>query len=189
MSVVVLVIDPLITQEKIVLLAVIFIGNIVGMLSMGYLGDKLGIAKALCLTTAISFVSQLGVAFATRGSNIFTIFTIFRFLLGIGVGGLYPLSAAQAAHEARKSEAQNPSRKSSEAQLRQKTHDIGWNFFWQQPGNVSPYVVGLLMLYLTHEIDQQFRTTVALGMSGMMSHFSYENAIADYNVLYPQKVR
>lgn len=51
---------PVLTKtEKTLALAMIFLGNIVGMLVMGYLGDLLGVARALCVTTAVSIAGQV----------------------------------------------------------------------------------------------------------------------------------
>ena len=47
--------------------------------------------------------------------------------------------------------------------LRDKSNAVGWNFFWQQPGNVSPYFVGVVLLLASTDTSFQFRTLVGLG--------------------------
>ncbi|CAD7966670.1 unnamed protein product [Amoebophrya sp. A120] len=154
---------PVLTKtEKTLTLAMIFVGNVVGMLSMGYLGDLLGVPKAIVCTTGISIFGQAGVAFFTTGEWIYEIFILFRFVLGIGVGGLYPLSAKQAALEARKAAASSSSSPSSASA--DQASKVGWNFFWQQPGNCAPYLVGLCLFAVSTNTGFQFRCLVALGI-------------------------
>eukprot|EP00392_Amoebophrya_sp_AT5.2_P000394 g395.t1 len=157
---------PVLTKtEKTLALAMIFLGNIVGMLVMGYLGDLLGVARALCVTTAVSIAGQVGVAFLTHGAWIYEIFIFFRFVLGIGVGGLYPLSAKQAAQQPMKHDSGYD-----------KTAAVGWNFFWQQPGNCAPYVIGLLLLSISTNTAFQFRALVSVGIIplAMVLHWNLE---------------
>ena len=72
-------------------------GAIVGQLTFGYIGDCLGRPRALQLTMAMSILGALSSAFAVPVSSdpasIFAFLTITRFFLGVGVGGVYPLSA------------------------------------------------------------------------------------------------
>ena len=73
------------------------VGAIVGQLAFGYIGDCLGRPRALQLTMAMSILGALASAFAVPVSSdpasIFVFLTITRFFLGVGVGGVYPLSA------------------------------------------------------------------------------------------------
>ena len=50
-----------------------------------------------------------------------------RFILGVGVGGQFPLSAAAA--------------KDSAAAEESSEQRVGWAFFWQTPGSLAPYLV------------------------------------------------
>ncbi|KAJ3134518.1 phosphate transporter [Irineochytrium annulatum] len=71
-------------------------GNLFGQLGFGYLGDKLGRKKMYGVELIIMIVCTLGSAFsapAARGFNVLTILAIWRFFLGIGIGGDYPMSA------------------------------------------------------------------------------------------------
>ena len=81
--------------------ATIFIGAIVGQVSMGYLGDLIGRNKALFFTLCLASLGALGSAILPDGnaSSIYTIIIICRLVLGVGVGGVYPLSATKAAED------------------------------------------------------------------------------------------
>ncbi|KAI9366867.1 major facilitator superfamily domain-containing protein [Zopfochytrium polystomum] len=71
-------------------------GNFIGQLGFGYLGDKLGRKKMYGVELIIMMVCTIGSAVsapAARGFSILVILTIWRFFLGIGIGGDYPMSA------------------------------------------------------------------------------------------------
>jgi PHS family inorganic phosphate transporter-like MFS transporter len=81
------------------------VGAIVGQLTFGYVGDCLGRSRALQLTMALSIIGALASAFAvplspSRPETIFYFLSITRFFLGVGVGGVYPLSATIASESA-----------------------------------------------------------------------------------------
>jgi PHS family inorganic phosphate transporter-like MFS transporter len=92
---------------------------------MGYAGDILGRDHAMTLTLSIVTVAAMLSAAAPHGtpSNIYITIIIMRFLLGIGVGGVYPLSATKAAEDAGKGDGVNLTAAS-------------WAFFWQVPGSM-----------------------------------------------------
>jgi PHS family inorganic phosphate transporter-like MFS transporter len=64
---------------------------------MGYLGDVLGRSRALTLTLALASVAALFSAIAPTGSPtaVYITIIVFRFILGVGLGGVYPLSATK----------------------------------------------------------------------------------------------
>ena len=64
---------------------------------MGYLGDLLSRNQAFIITLMISSLSAFLSAIAPTGdpSKQYTTIIIFRFFLGIGIGGVYPLSAVK----------------------------------------------------------------------------------------------
>ena len=83
------------------------VGAIVGQLTLGYVGDCLGRPRALQITMALSVLGALASAFAVpldaaRPETIFHFLSITRFVLGVGVGGVYPLSATIASEAASK---------------------------------------------------------------------------------------
>eukprot|EP00747_Dinoflagellata_sp_TGD_P165952 gnl/TRDRNA2_/TRDRNA2_188017_c0_seq1.p1 gnl/TRDRNA2_/TRDRNA2_188017_c0~~gnl/TRDRNA2_/TRDRNA2_188017_c0_seq1.p1 ORF type:complete len:480 (+),score=64.28 gnl/TRDRNA2_/TRDRNA2_188017_c0_seq1:41-1480(+) len=77
------------------------VGAIVGQLTFGYIGDCMGRGPALKLTMLLSIAGALASAFAvpinSNPSSVFTFLSICRLVLGIGVGGVYPLAATIAA--------------------------------------------------------------------------------------------
>jgi len=123
------------------------------MLVMGYLGDAIGIRRALVATNSLVVLGALGSAFLSWGepSTVWLVITVSRFVLGIGVGGNYPLSAAKA---------------SEAAPAHEVVAKAGSAFFWQGPGALAPYLLGLLLLMMPRGDDvtsQQFRILFAVG--------------------------
>jgi len=71
-------------------------GTLVGQLLFGVLGDKMGRKKNYAIVMIILIVSTIGCALAGPskvGWGICTMIAIWRFFLGIGIGGDYPMSA------------------------------------------------------------------------------------------------
>eukprot|EP00413_Alexandrium_margalefii_P002553 CAMPEP_0204516604 /NCGR_PEP_ID=MMETSP0661-20131031/3232_1 /ASSEMBLY_ACC=CAM_ASM_000606 /TAXON_ID=109239 /ORGANISM="Alexandrium margalefi, Strain AMGDE01CS-322" /LENGTH=450 /DNA_ID=CAMNT_0051521969 /DNA_START=9 /DNA_END=1361 /DNA_ORIENTATION=- len=113
------------------------VGAIAGQLTFGYVGDCLGRAKALNLTMVLSVLGALASAFAvpldsSNPSSVFVFVSIARFVLGVGVGGVYPLSATIAAE-------------SSSAASRGRS--VSLVFSMQGVGQLLVPVVGLVFLY------------------------------------------
>merc|ERR1719436_602627 len=118
------------------------------MLTMGYLGDLLGIKRALVITNPLTVVGYLASALLAWGGadTVWGIITASRFLLGIGVGGNYPLSAAKAAEHT--------------LELRDAVNKAASAFFWQGPGAAATYLLGLALLQLPRTknvTSEQFR--------------------------------
>lgn len=57
-----------------------------------------------------------------------------RLLIGVGCGGVYPLAAAKAAESCH-----------DDTDVTAKATKAGWAFFWQNPGIIFVYVIGLLL--------------------------------------------
>ncbi|RLM73827.1 hypothetical protein C2845_PM15G02110 [Panicum miliaceum] len=71
-------------------------GAVPGMLVFGWLGDKMGRKRIYGVTLVLMVVTSLasGLSFSKRvGKNVVTVLCFFRFWLGVGIGGDYPLSA------------------------------------------------------------------------------------------------
>lgn len=70
-------------------------GTLAGQLFFGWLGDKLGRKKVYGMTLALMVISSLasGLSFGHSAKGVITTLCFFRFWLGFGIGGDYPLSA------------------------------------------------------------------------------------------------
>ncbi|KAJ2003802.1 hypothetical protein GGI04_001655 [Coemansia thaxteri] len=72
------------------------LGCIVGQLLFGYLADRLGRKRMYGVELIIIIVCTIGGSFAgttARGLSVYWVLFIWRFVLGIGIGGDYPVSA------------------------------------------------------------------------------------------------
>jgi MFS transporter, PHS family, inorganic phosphate transporter len=70
-------------------------GAAVGQLVFGWLGDRVGRRRVYGITLSVMAVGAVGSAFSTpfAGLSTISVLTLWRFVLGVGVGGDYPLSA------------------------------------------------------------------------------------------------
>ncbi|CAE8641871.1 unnamed protein product [Polarella glacialis] len=140
-----------------VTLTVVFVGAMVGMLSMGRLGDVIGRARALQVTLVFTVLGALIPACAFGdGNSLYGILCFGRLVLGIGVGGIYPLSAVHSA-EGCDDHAGRGKR-------------VAQAFFFQSVGVIAPYVVCMLLLAVLKPATPadwvpqlQFRLLFALG--------------------------
>ncbi|KAM7268702.1 hypothetical protein ACFE04_010868 [Oxalis oulophora] len=74
---------------------VALIGTLCGQLVFGWLGDKLGRKKVYGITLLIMVICAIGsgISFGSSPKTVVGTLCFFRFLLGFGIGGDYPLSA------------------------------------------------------------------------------------------------
>jgi len=74
---------------------VALVGTLSGQLFFGYLGDKLGRKKVYGITLIMMVVCAIcsGLSFGSTAGSVMTTLCFFRFWLGFGIGGDYPLSA------------------------------------------------------------------------------------------------
>lgn len=70
-------------------------GTLAGQLFFGWLGDKLGRKRVYGLTLILMVVCSIasGLSFSSSPTAVITTLCFFRFWLGFGIGGDYPLSA------------------------------------------------------------------------------------------------
>jgi PHS family inorganic phosphate transporter-like MFS transporter len=72
-------------------------GSVIGQLSFGWAADKWGRRKLYGLELVLVIFGTLGMAQASSGiennMNILRWITFYRFVLGVGIGAEYPLSA------------------------------------------------------------------------------------------------
>lgn len=72
------------------------VGTLLGQLVFGYLSDKLGRKKMYGVELLLIMIGTVNCAFASstiRGIDIIGMLSIWRFILGFGIGGDYPVSA------------------------------------------------------------------------------------------------
>ena len=73
-------------------------GAVLGQLLLGWFGDRFGRRPAMVITTGLIVFGALGSAVMTTGYGnwIWQSLVVWRFILGIGLGGTYPLTAVMA---------------------------------------------------------------------------------------------
>lgn len=74
---------------------VALVGTLAGQLFFGWLGDKMGRKKVYGVTLVLMVVCSLasGLSFGSSAKGVIATLCFFRFWLGFGIGGDYPLSA------------------------------------------------------------------------------------------------
>ncbi|KAH0889730.1 hypothetical protein HID58_052159 [Brassica napus] len=74
---------------------VAFCGTLTGQLFFGWLGDKLGRKKVYGMTLMVMVICSVasGLSFGHKPKSVLATLCFFRFWLGVGIGGDYPLSA------------------------------------------------------------------------------------------------
>ena len=80
----------------------IFAGTLIGMVSLGYVGDVMGRNRAMTITLSLMATGSLLSGLLPWGGDttVWVLLIIARFITGIGSGGVYPLSAAKAREDA-----------------------------------------------------------------------------------------
>jgi len=135
--------------------AAVFMGAVVGQLSMGYIGDIIGRSNAFMLTMSIATIGNICTAIIPSGSanTVYALITLFRFFLGVGVGGVYPLSATKAAEDDGNADGSKVDPRTA-----------AWAFFWQMPGILGPWLVAYLISFNdTLTTDARWRMIVGFG--------------------------
>lgn len=144
--------------ENAACLCVVFAGAVFGQLIFGYIGDLLGRNRAMFLTNFFCVIGAAGSAiFVVKKSSatLYASIAVWRFILGMGVGGVYPLSATSAS--------ESTTEVSRDAALK-KRERVSWVFFWQVPGSTLPFLVAwTLATWMPDDVDTQWRLTLGLG--------------------------
>lgn len=134
-------------------------GTLVGQLLFGVLGDRMGRKKNYAIVMIILIVSTIGCALAGPskvGWGICTMIAIWRFFLGVGIGGDYPMSAVMT---------------SEFATVNRRGFMIASVFAMQGVGILfaSVLTVVLLLIFKTHierdvnHLDTVWRLCIAMG--------------------------
>ena len=131
------------TQMGIVASAALF-GAVLGPFLFGIIGDRLGRKAAYWMTVVILIVGALGSATSATYLQLF----VWRFILGIGIGGDYPLSATIVAEYANKDD---------------RGKLISSTFAMQGFGIVAGIGIAFLLLYMNVPSGLAWRVLLAIG--------------------------
>jgi PHS family inorganic phosphate transporter-like MFS transporter len=157
--------------------ATIFLGAVLGQLSMGVFGDIMGRSEALITTMSISAIFSILSAVApsyleNNSASVYTVIIICRFFLGYGLGGVYPLAAAKSAEDGSKEHSYQIefSNEDSFTEVLSDKNDFvnpisaAWSFVWQMPGMLLPYLIAImLILNPIMSTSEQWRLVLGLG--------------------------
>ena len=126
------------------------------------MGDLIGRNKAWTLTLGLAAVSAVLSAILPMGNaeTVYIIIIICRFAMGIGLGGVYPLSATKAAEDAAANNQGSGHGNSVDSTSAAKA------FFWQGPGAMGPWVLALMMTY-NQNLSTNSRWRLILGLGGI----------------------
>lgn len=132
----------------------IFIGAVCGEIGFGYLGDYFGRSEAMIMAMLIAFLGTFISAFFSFGgpTAVYSTIITFRFMTGIGLGGMFPLSATKASEDA----ARQAGRVNSQAS--------SWSFFWQLPALLMPYLLGIAVSNSDLSSESRWRFILGFGV-------------------------
>eukprot|EP00698_Gefionella_okellyi_P008244 TRINITY_DN2037_c0_g1_i1.p1 TRINITY_DN2037_c0_g1~~TRINITY_DN2037_c0_g1_i1.p1 ORF type:complete len:480 (-),score=89.12 TRINITY_DN2037_c0_g1_i1:2450-3889(-) len=127
----------------------VMVGAIVGMISFSFISSKTNSVRGLLLTTFTLIV--LGATTSAWGSwqlrtfSVYQFLMLWRFLLGVGIGGEYPLSA-KAAHS---------------SEINPRYSDVAFTFSMQGVGQFLASLTVLALLYaLPNHLDLVWRLSL-----------------------------
>ena len=160
----------------------VFVGCILGQMIMGYFGDVIGRGPALGLTLSLASAGALFSAILPwgQGDLLYGILVVCRFVVGFGLGGVYPLSAAQAAEASGKKE---EAVQATPDEKRQSVLRSSKAFFFQAPGTMAPYLLTIILRACLTSGQQSLQWRLILGLGAVPSAFVvclrlYEGATA-----------
>ncbi len=125
-------------------------GAAVGQIVFGWLGDRLGRRKVYGITLSIMAIGAIGSALSAPAAGFSTIgvLTLWRFLLGVGVGGDYPLSATIM---------------SEYSNVQSRGRLVASVFAMQGFGLLAGAAVSLTTVYLVPDLHLAWRIILAIG--------------------------
>jgi PHS family inorganic phosphate transporter-like MFS transporter len=138
------------------LLAGMMVGQIVG----GALGDSfLGRLGALRLVMAIQIIASLGSScLNTNKEDFYESLAIWRFFLGIGAGGVYPLAAVLSAEQGKDQRSNN-----GETDDGNQTHRVVLTFSTQGLGFIAVPIVAVVLFQATENLNLIWRLLLGFG--------------------------
>jgi len=143
---------PQTVQDSSLVASCVVIGAVVGQLTFGALGDRLGRKPALITTFCLLVFGSIASAVLSwpfPGIGIYGLLALWRFILGFGIGGEYPLSATASSE-------QSPA-----------PHHVAFTFSMQGMGNLlAPVTVTILLVIFASgtgpALDAVWRLATAL---------------------------
>jgi len=77
----------------------VFVGSVIGQIVFGFFADRMGRKKIMLITAALLIIGGILCTCASVGSpsTTLTLLGIYRLILGLGIGGEYPLSSTYTA--------------------------------------------------------------------------------------------
>eukprot|EP00981_Chlorochromonas_danica_P010945 scaffold3553_cov180-Ochromonas_danica.AAC.12 len=144
--------EPLTNSMKSNIKTMALAGNVVGQLGFGVIADLIGRRRVFVMTCALVIIGAILSAIAVDNEfGVYRQLCIFRFILGIGVGGEYPLSASIT------NESSTP---------KMQTRNLAMVFSMQGFGTVLCSVV-LVILTRTLGDDYNLQWRLALGIGAV----------------------
>ena len=153
-------------EEESIVASSLLAGMIIGQLIGGFLGDSLGRRRAMTLVMIMQIGGSIGSAiFVTTSESAMNELAIWRFVLGIGAGGVYPLAAVMSAEDREEDECE--SNEASEASDNQKSIEsfqrIAMTFSTQGLGFLTVPLLAWPMLAFRMSANAVWRTLLGLG--------------------------
>mmetsp|Transcript_20753 Transcript_20753/g.63869 ORF Transcript_20753/g.63869 Transcript_20753/m.63869 type:complete len:456 (-) Transcript_20753:80-1447(-) len=127
--------------------SIAYLGSMAGMCTMGWLGDAIGRTKAMRVTCLITAIFAIISGLAWEKISLL----VFRFIVGFGIGGVYPLSAARASEGAPEGATQED-----------RDSHTGFAFIFQSIGDLMPYLLAMA-LTASNDWQVQFRVMMVFG--------------------------
>ncbi len=126
------------------LASIALFGAAIGPIIFGYIGDKIGRKYTYWITIIILIVGAIGSAFSTGFLMLFA----WRFILGVGIGGDYPLSATIVAEYANKND---------------RGKLVASTFAMQGFGIIAGALIAVVLLYAHVPIQLAWRLLLGFG--------------------------
>lgn len=147
-------------QDKSTISSAALIGSIIGQLLFGMLADRIGRKKGFIATLSLVVLGS-GLSCASFEAGALTVawtLAIFRFILGVGIGGEYPLSATIT---------------SESSQTEHRGRAIAAVFSMQGIGSLTASLVGfILIVSLGDNYELMWRLALGLGaVPGLLSMY------------------
>ena len=142
------------------------LGAAIGPIIFGILGDRLGRRKVYVVTLSVMVVGAVGSAFSGPflGLSTLSVLTIWRFILGVGIGGDYPLSATIM---------------SEYSNVRSRGRMVATVFAMQGFGLLAGAAVSLAVTYFVPSLDIAWRLILGVGAAPALFTIYYRTRLPE----------